>query len=205
MIDLTGPDGVIRLDPSDFDAIVEAARHPGAEVPDHVRQALAHDPLRDNINVILDPAAEIRLVVAGPAARLVHRGWLTDDALVLLLGVGPELLQLMKTDPASLTATLVRLTRMRPRHLPARAASDFPSVRLDELTSPDPRLRGQALTDADAGFAWHLDVASDSGRRTLTAVDGDLGLHFAYPQQGQLVPVTNTFCYRVLSTVLAPA
>ncbi len=203
MIDLTSSSGAVRLDPSGFDALVDTARNPSADAPPDAKEALANDRLEGIMNVILDPAAEMRFVVAGPDTRLEHRGWLADDVLVLLLGVRPELLQLMATDPALLTATLVRLTRMRPRHLPERVPSNFPAARLDELVSPDPILRPQALADASASFAWRLGLTWAGGKRTLTAVDGDLGLRFAYPDEERLVPVTNTFGYRVLSTILA--
>jgi hypothetical protein len=202
MIDLTSS-GAVRLDPSDFAALVNAARHRSAGASAEAEQALADERLGGVMNVILDPAAEMRLVVAGPDTRLEHRGWLADGVLVLLLGVRPDLLQLMGTGPAFLTATLVRLTRMRPRHLPERVPADFAAARLDELVSPDPRVRARALADADADFAWRLDLSSNGGERALVAVDGDLGLRFAYPNEDRLVPVTNTFGYRVLSTALA--
>ncbi len=79
----------------------------------------------------------------------------------------------------------------------------FAAARLDELVSADSQLRALALADTFADFAWRLDLASNGDTRTLTAVDGDRGLRFAYPDEHRLVPVTNTFGYRVLSTVLA--
>jgi hypothetical protein len=201
MIDLSSPSGAVRLDPAGFDALIEAARHPQAGTPADVRQALADGRLDAIMPVVLDPAAQLRLLVAGPTSRLEHRGWLTDQALVLLLGVRPGLLQLTATDPAFLTATLVRLTRMRPRHLPQRLPATFTAARLDQLVTDEPSIRAKALADAHADFAWRLDLASDSDRRSLIAVDGELGLRFAHPDEERMVPVTNTFCYRVLSTI----
>jgi hypothetical protein len=201
MIDLTSP-GAVRLDPSGFESLVDAARDRSGATPE-AKEALADDRLDGVMGVILRPAADLRLVVAGPGTRLEHRGWLADGVLVLLLGVRPELLQLMRTGPAFLTATLVRLTRMRPRHLPRRVPAEFAAARLDELVSPDPRLRARALTDANADFAWRLDLSSNAGERALIAVDGELGLRLAYPNEDRLVPVTNTFGYRVLSTAFA--
>lgn len=205
MIDLSPSPGAVRLDPAGFDALLDAARNPAAGAAAEATEALTNDWLDGIMKVILDPAAELRLVVAGPITRLDHRGWLADGVLVLLLGVRPGLLQLMETDPAFLPATLVRLTRMRPRHLPERVPADFPAARLDELVTHDARMRARALADADASFAWRLDLTMDGGKRTLTAVDGDRGLRFAYPEEQRLVPVTNTVGYRVLSTVLASA
>jgi hypothetical protein len=207
VIDLTSPSGSVRLAPTDFDALVEVTRDRSGRDsviagPD-MAAALADDRLGAMLNVVVDPAIELRLVVAGPETRVEHRGWLAGDALVLLLWVRPELRQLMSTDRAFLTATLVRLTRMRPRHLADRVPADFPAATLDELVSTDPRLRALALADARADFAWRLDLTSEGGRRTLTAVDGDLGLRLADPDKDRLMPVTNTFAYRVLSTVLA--
>jgi hypothetical protein len=202
VIDLTSS-GAVRLDPAGFEALVDAARHGSAGAAPEAKEALADERLDGVMSVMLDPAAVMRLVVAGPDTRLEHRGWLANGVLVLLLGVRPELLQLMKTPPAFLTATLVRLTRLRPRHLPERVPAEFAAARLDELVSPDRRLRAPALADVNADFAWRLDSWWDGGGRTLTAVDGDLGLRIAYPDVDRLVPVTNTFCYRVLSTVLA--
>jgi hypothetical protein len=202
VIDLSSP-GAVRLDPSGFEALVDAARHGSAGAPPQAKEALADERLDGVMSVMLDPAAVLRLVVAGPDTRLEHRGWLADGVLVLLLGVRTDLLQLMKTPPAFLPATLVRLTRMRPRHLPERVPVEFAAARLDELVSPDARLRAPALAEVNADFAWRLDFWWDGGGRSLTAVDGDLGLRFAYPDVGRLVPVTNTFGYRVLSTVMA--
>jgi hypothetical protein len=198
---------VVRLSPADFDTLVGAARHDGlgADARPGVPGALADPRLDAAVSVILDPAAELCLVVAGPQTRLEHRGWLAGETLVLLLGVRPEVLQLMAAERAFLTATLVRLTRMRPRHVPERLPAEFAAGRLDELVSTDPRLRALALADAAADFAWRLDLASEGGPRTLTAVDGECGLRFADPEQNRLVPVTNTFGYRVLSSMLGPA
>lgn len=204
MIDLTSS-GAVRLGPSDFETLVNAARDGSVDAPPEAKEALADERLDGLMDVILRPSAELRLVVAGPDTRLVHRGWLADGALVLLLGLRPDLLQLTKTPSAFLTATLVRLTRMRPRHLPPeRVPADFAAARLDELVSPDPRLRARALADADADYAWRLDLSSNGRERALIAVDGELGLRLAYPNEDRLVPITNTFGYRVLSTALAP-
>ena len=203
MIDASLSSGPIRLSPADFDALVDAAQDGAAGGRPGVRGVPADDRIDAIMSVVVDPAAELRLVVAGPATRLEHRGWLAGDVLVLLLGVGPDVRQLVATDRALLTATLVRLTRMRPRNLPERAPVEFAARRLDELVSSDPRLRALALDHAHADFAWRLDLRWDGGGRSLTGVDGELGLRLAYPDEGRLVPVTNTFCYRVLSTVLA--
>lgn len=200
MIDLDS--AAIRLDPDAWDALIATAQDPNVDAPAEVAAALEDERLNGVLNVVLEPAVELSLVVAGPVTRLEHRGWQADGALVLLLALRPGLLQLMATPVEFLTATLVRLTRMKPRHLPERDAVPFPAARLEDLTCAEPTRRAEALALAGADFAWRLDLTWDGRAQRLTAVDGERGLHLANPGEDLLTPVTNTFCYRILSTAL---
>jgi hypothetical protein len=202
LIDLDPTSGALRLDDEGVTALLEAARQDGAaDHPDAVA-ALAADHLRAAVAVIREPAVTLRLVVAGEAVRLEHRGWLTPGAGALLLGVRPGLWQLMALDPAFLAAALVRLTRMRPRRR-VDGPGDRPAAgRLADLVDPDPGLRRAALSAAGAQLAWQLRLEWPGGEREATAVDGPQGIHLADPATGELRPASNTEVYRVLSTAL---
>jgi len=85
VIDLSSP-GAVRLDPSGFEALVDAARHGSAGAPPQAKEALADERLDGVMSVMLDPAAVLRLVVAGPDTRLEHRGWIEAEWAVSELG-----------------------------------------------------------------------------------------------------------------------
>ena len=146
--------------------------------------------------------------MAGGSVRLEHRGWVGPDLAVLLAGVhagrGPHLgpdegeWRLLSMPPAFLTSGLVRLTRIRPRRdvgQPLAGAWD------DDLVSADEPRRRAALAALGADFAWRLRATWRGGNRLLHAVDGARGLHLA-DVSGRLGRVSNTFGYRVLSTLL---
>jgi hypothetical protein len=142
--------------------------------------------------------------VAGRESSLTHRAWVDPTTATLLLGVRPGLLQLMAVPPAHLAASLVRLTRLRPRRVGGRLDVPFATSRLGELVDPDPVLRTAALTDAGAELAWRLAVSWSGGRQAVTAVDGVGGVRLADPGADTLRAVTNTDVYRILATALPP-
>jgi len=200
VIDLSMP--AVRFDAAGWDAVMQAAREPGTGSAD-AAAGLADDRLRRLMEVVTRPAATVELLVAGPVTHLRHRGWLGDHVLVLLAAVRGELAQLTAAPADFLTSTIVQLTRMKPRHVGERAELPFPAADLDDLTGEDAARRAAALTRAGGDFAWRLDVSWDGGGRTLVAVDGGRGLWFADRESDLLIPVTNTECYRVLSTTFA--
>ena len=124
--------------------------------------------------VVDAPLVTVTLRVTGPEVSLEHRGWIDRERATLLVGVKPELFQVISVPPAFLTAALVRLTRIRPRR-------------------PD---------DHGPHFEWELHAAWPGGARTLVAQDGPGGLRLADPLDGSLRPVSNTVAYRILSTLL---
>lgn len=202
LIEVEFDTGMLRLDRPGFDALLEAARADGAPGHPEAVMALGSGRLDRAMAAIAEPLVTISLTVAGQTTRLEHQAWVTRKSAALLLGVQQGLFQLMTQDPAFLTAALVRLTRMRPRRVSERADIGFPPDRLDALVDADEDRRRTALADAYADFAWHLEARWDGGERRLTAVDGPRGLHLADPGSARLVPVSNTFAYRILSTVL---
>ena len=108
----------------------------------------------------------------------------------------------MTTDPAYLTAALVRLTRLRPRRVDAAGPVRATAALLDELVADDALVRVPALAAVAATHAWRLRIDWDGGRRELAAVDGETGVHLAEPGADVLVPVSNTGVYRIFSTAL---
>lgn len=193
---------VVRLDTEGVQAVLELARDPDALPHPELVPLVATGGLEPMLRAVGSPAATLTLTVAGEDARLVHRGWLVPGTAVLLLGVRAGLFQLQTQDPSYLTAALVRLIRMRPRRLGERSPLPMPGAGTGALTDADDARRRAALAEVTADFAWHLELAWPGGLRTLTAVDGDRGLHLADPVGGQLTPVSNTFVYRLLSTLL---
>ncbi|MCW2794484.1 MAG: hypothetical protein JWO76_3582 [Nocardioides sp.] len=206
LVDLDGESRSVRLDDDGLASLLAAAAdRRGATHPD-LELALASGALDAALGALAAPVVRLSLVVAGSTVRLEHRGWLGPDTLALLLGVRPGLHQLMTLDPAFLTASLVRLTRMRPRRherpIAADPDTDPDTDRLGDLVAEDPEVRGAGLARVGADHAWDLRLAWDGGGRHLRAVDGADGIRLADPVTGTLRPASNTFVYRVLSTVL---
>lgn len=144
---------------------------------------------------------ELALVVAGRRARLEHRAVLTGEGTARWrLAVHPGEWRELAEPADHLTAAVARLTGMRPRRLPERAAVPFPADRLPGLVAEDDGSRAAALGAAGAELAWHLRVRAGDDAVTLTATDGPRGLFLA--DDDHLRPVSNTQVYRVLSTVL---
>lgn len=155
------------------------------------------------LDIVREPDVTLDLVVAG-TSRLTHRAWVTPECAVLVLGVRPDLHQLMALPPSHLAAALVRLTRLRPRRAGERARRPCPRDALRLLVDPDPEVRIPALQRMGASVAWRLGVAWSQGRREVTGVDGEDGLFLADADGEVLRPVSNTAAYRIFSTVLPP-
>jgi hypothetical protein len=154
LIEVDADSGAVRVDEEGF-AVLRARADPALAVLD-------------------DPLVTLSLEVAGPEVGLRHRGWIDRDTATLLIGVRPDVFQVISLPPAFLTAALVRLTRIRPR----RPGGDGP------------------------GFGWQLDAVWPGGSRHLVATDGPDGLRLADPGSGALRPASNTEVYRILSTLL---
>lgn len=155
------------------------------------------------LDTVREPRVTLDLVVAG-TSRLTHRAWVTPEHAVLVLGVRPDLHQLMVLPPSHLAAALVRLTRLRPRRTGERAERPCPRDALRLLVDPDPEVRGPALQRVGASVAWRWGVAWSQGRSEVTGVDGENGLFLADAEAEVLRPVSNTTAYRIFSTVLPP-
>jgi hypothetical protein len=197
-----------RLDGAGVSALLAAARD--EPVDPEAAVTLASGRLDAALAALADPLVSLELVVAGGSVRLAHRGWANDDLVVLLAAVhapaaGPEgggEWRLLTMPPDLLTSGLVRLTRIRPRRDPAEPLA---GAWRDDLVATDPDVRGRArsaLGLPESGFAWRLQATWPTGERLLRAVDGPAGLHLADPAGDDLQRVSNTFCYRVLSTLL---
>ena len=154
LIEVDPDSGAVRVDEEGFEALRARA-----------------DPA---LAVVDDPLVTLSLAVAGPEVRLRHRGWIDRDTATLLVGVRPDVFQVVNLPPAFLTAALVRLTRIRPRW-------------------PD---------GGGAEFGWQLDATWVGGSRHLVATDGPGGLRLVDPVSGELRPASNTEVYRILSTLL---
>lgn len=208
-LDLHAGTGALRLDEAGFDALV-AATAPGGSPPAPVPAAvpavaavLADGRWRTALEVVHAATARLTLTVAGPDARLVHRGWVRPDGCVLLLAVHGDERQLVLHHPAFLAAGLVRLTRIRPRRLEhERSPVPLDAWTRDHLTTADPAIRQAALGAAGAGFAWRLELRAGDREQVLTAVDGSGGIHVHDPDAGVLLPTTNTAVFRVLSALV---
>ncbi|MCW2845767.1 MAG: hypothetical protein JWN22_3683 [Nocardioides sp.] len=202
LVDLDGESRSVRLDDDGLAGLLAAAAdRRGATHPD-LEIALASGALDAALGTVAAPVVRLSLVVAGSAVRLEHRGWLGRETLALLLGVRPGLHQLMTLDPAFLTASLVRLTRMRPRRNGQPTGADLDTERLTDLVAEDPGARRAGLARVGADLAWDLRLTWAGGGRHLVAVDGPGGIRLADPVTGALRPASNTFVYRVLTTVL---
>ena len=201
LVEVDGESGAVSLDAAGWEALLAA--HRGAETahPDAVL-AVASGRLDPALDAVAAPAATASWVVAGPQVRLEHRAWVDQRTAALLLGVRDDRYRLLASHPAFLTAALVRTTRLRPHRQQQETPTPFPSDRLPELVAADPELRRRALTDAGAGFAWHLVGDGPAGQGALTATAGDAGVCLADTEQGLLRPASNTTVYRLLSTLL---
>lgn len=199
----------VRLDDDGLATLLDLA-HGGAADPAALTRILGpglDPPLGLGLDAALDtvrePDVAIDLVVAG-TSRLTHRAWVTPERTVLVLGVRPDLHQLMVLPPSHLAAALVRLTRLRPRRTGERGERPCPRDTLRLLIDPDPEVRCPALQGVGASLAWRLGVAWSQGRREVTGVDGEGGLFLADAGAEVLRPVSNTAAYRIFSTVLPP-
>ena len=189
--------GVLRLDPAGLDALTAGAAHP------EVAAVLANEQWRAAVEDVRDPAATLTLVVAGPEARLVHRGWIRPEGCALLLGVHGDEHQLVRHHPSYLAASLVRVTRMRPRRLDGpRSPVPIDGWTRDHLVDEDPMIRTAALDAAGAGFAWRLDVSTGAGGQSLLVTDGAAGIHAYDADAGVLQPTTSTAVFRVLAAIV---
>lgn len=200
--------GTIRLADGELDLLLEAAGPAGAGSavgtaldPDAVL-ALASGEWDAPLAAVRDPLVHVELVVAGRSVRQVHRAWVTYDVATLLLAVNGGERQLMHLPPAFLTASLVRLTRLRPRRTASPGVVVLPADNLDGLVSPDEEVRRAALEAARADLGWRLHATWPGGERLMHAADGPHGVHLADPATGTLRGASNTFVYRVLSTLL---
>lgn len=203
MIEVDAGSGVLRLDDDGLGALLASVA--GDPDPELVAALDAAGATSLVDAALLDTAREpevvLDLVVAGTSTMLAHRAWVDPDRAVVVLGVRPGLHQLMVLPPAHLAAALVRMTRLRPRRTGPRTPRSHPSAGLAALVSADAGVRGSALGEVDAGFAWRLGVAWAGSRRSeITAVDGRDGLFWA--DDGALHPVSNTTAYRAFATVL---
>jgi len=192
----------IRLAEGELDLLVEAARSDGAAGHPDAVMALASGDWDVPLRAVLDPLVRVDLVVAGRSVRQQHRAWVTYDVATLLLSVTDGEQQLMHLPPAFLTSALVRLTRLRPRRTAEPGVHEMPAERLDDLVAPDEGVRRAALDAASAEVGWRLHAMWSGGERLMHAVDGPRGIHLADPATRPLRGASNTFVYRVLSTLL---
>ncbi|NYD40533.1 hypothetical protein [Nocardioides panaciterrulae] len=198
--------GAARLDAAGVAALLGAAR--GEPAAPEATVALASGRLDAELALLGDPLVALELVVAGGSVRLAHRGWVGPELAVLLAGVHAEgggqeggqegEWRLLSMPPAFLTAGLVRLTRIRPRR---DVGEPLAGAWHDDLVAAEESARRAALDGLGADFAWRLRATWPGGERLLHAVDGAHGLHLA-DASGRLGRVSNTFGYRVLSTLL---
>lgn len=196
-LDLDPATGVLRLDGAGLDALTAGSAYPEVAV------VLAEERWRAAVEDIRDPAATLTLVVAGPGARLVHRGWIRPRGCALLLGVHEDEHQLVHHHPSYLAASLVRVTRMRPRRLDGpRSPAPIDEWTRDHLVDEDPAIRQAALDAAGAGFAWRLDVSIGVDARSLLVTDGGTGIHAYDGDAGVLQPTNNTAVFRVLAAIV---
>ena len=188
-----------RLDDAGLAALLAAGRGDGGGDGGQNGTTSADAGLLAAASTLRDALVELDVVVAG-TSRLEHRVWVAPDRAVFVLGVQPGLHQVLLLPPSHLAAALVRMTRLRPQRTGDRAPRPWPEQDLGRLVDPDAEVRGIALEEAGATWAWRLGVSWADERVELTAVDGDGGLFLA--DGDALVPISNTTAYRIFSTAL---
>ena len=190
---------VVRLDDGGFAAVLAAAR--GEAEPDpEVAEVLARPELVGPLTAATEPLVTLSLTIASADLRQEHRGWLTYDDGLLLLAVRDSVRQLLPVPPAMLAVTLARLVRIGPRKVGDRTSRPLGGDLQGQLFDRDAGVRARALQEAGNRYAWSLVVSWAGGERRLVATDGESGLCIV--DDDRLVPVSPTFGYRLLTTVL---
>jgi hypothetical protein len=203
----------IRLPRSEFEALAAGA---GAD---------ASPALEATLDVVRAAVCTIGLRVQdADGRRLVHEGWVGDQAAVLLMAGAGELCEVVTMHPAFLPEAVARITALGPRpEAPGMVPLRLAQAEIDGLTAPDRNDRAIALERLAVGgltqeaydgaralasgllARWELMVRwtparGSAGRRGLHVIDSAAGLWLLEPVGADLLawPVTSTAVWRLL-------
>lgn len=196
---------LVRLTNGDFQDLVEGPASSPA-----LQEVLAVPGMAEALDAARSPLVVLHVAVAGRGTILSHQGWVTPDAIALLLHVREGERQLMALPPTLLASSLARLLRLGPRTTGERASRAVDSGLLADLFADTEILRRSAFDTLAVDVAWNASLSWRGGDRWMCGLDstggaggpGGLWLVAGDKDAPRLQPVTATDIWRRLTTLL---